>query len=95
MHTERVYQGKAELLDSEGRVIQEVDVGLRYVIGSRAKLGKWDGKIQTARLTSSNWMNTRRIRLPDGNIGNVHIEEVRVDGNTRTGQIIGSNYPPF
>lgn len=95
MQTERVYQGKAELLDPEGHVIQEVDVGLRYVIGSRAKLGKWDGKIKTARLTSSNWLNTRRIRLPDGNTGDVHVGEVRVDGNTRTGRISGSHYPPF
>jgi len=92
------YQGPAELVDHEGKVIDLVTASLS---GSE---GSWGGHVQGPLLDGPDWTEATRIRLETGSEAEVTLEEEASwtidmqpvhEGTLRTAAVNGSGARPF
>lgn len=91
------YNGTAELLADDGKIIAEVEVHiLTYIEGG---LKSWSGHVQLGDFKGGDWMSAARIRLEDGADGDIVMTNDEITattaGTVRTAQFQGSGPAPF
>ena len=88
------YNGRAELLDASGDVVDTVEVTLESSsVGSR-KSREWSGTIDKAAATGPVWKDVARIRLNGGREGQVKIVGDYIGSASRCGLIRGCGPAP-
>ena len=60
------YNGRAELLDASGHVVDTVEVTLESSLAGNRKSREWSGNIDKAAATGPAWKDVARIRLNGG-----------------------------
>ena len=89
------YNGRAELLDASGHVVDTVEVALESSLVGPKKLREWSGTIDKAAATGPAWNVVARIRLSGGREGQVKIAGDYIGSASRFGLIRGIGPAPF
>ena len=89
------YNGRAELLDESGHVIDTVEVTLDSSLVGPKKLREWSGTIDKAAASGPAWKDVARIRLDGGREGQVKIAGDYIGSGSRFGLIRGIGPAPF
>jgi hypothetical protein len=89
------YNGRAELLDASGHVVDTVEVALESSSAGPKKLREWSGTIDKAAATGPAWKVVARIRLNGGREGQVKIAGDYIGSGSRFGLIRGIGPAPF
>jgi len=92
------YRGTVELLDGNDGVIQTVHVYLRQ--DRRSGLAVWGGSIDPSEYGPRDWQDVRKIRLENGEVGDVILAEHKMEsggpfGSHQRGVLKGSGPAPF
>lgn len=91
------YQGEADLVDSDGDVIDTVEVALRYFSPGEGEPGTWDGYIAGPD-RGGDWMEATKLRMPDGTESGIAVNviaESREGASLREARIRGLGERPF
>lgn len=89
------YNGRAELLDGSGHVVDTVEVTLDSSLAGNRKFGEWSGTIDKAAATGPAWKDVVGIRLDGGREGQVKIAGDYIGSASRFGLIKGIGPAPF
>ena len=89
------YDGRAELLDASGHVVDTVEVTLESSLEGNRKSREWGGTIDNAAATGPAWNDVARIRLSGGREGQVKIAGDYIGSASRFGLITVSGPAPF
>ena len=89
------YNGRAELLDASGQVVDTVEVTLESSLAGNRKSREWSGNIDKAAATGPAWKDVARIRLNGGREGQVKIAGDYIGSGSRFGLIRGIGPAPF
>ncbi len=89
------YNGRAELLDASGHVVDTVEVTLESSLAGNRKPSEWSGTIDKAAATGPAWKDVARIRLHGGREGQVKIAGDYIGSGSRFGLIRGIGPAPF
>jgi hypothetical protein len=89
------YNGRAELLDGSGHVVDIVEVTLESSLTGPKKFREWSGTIDKAAATGPAWKDVTRIRLNGGREGQMKIAGDYIGSGSRFGLIRGSGPAPF
>jgi hypothetical protein len=89
------YNGRADLLDASGHVVDTVEVTLESSLTGPRKLREWSGTIDKAAATGPAWKAVAGIRLDGGREGHVEIAGDYVGSGSRFGLIRGIGPAPF
>ena len=89
------YNGRADLLDASGHVVDTVEVTLESSLTGPRKLREWSGTIDKAAATGPPWKAVAGIRLDGGREGQVRIAGDYVGSGSRFGLIRGIGPAPF
>jgi len=98
MSSANEYRGMADLLDEDDDVIQGVRVFLRQ--DRHGDFAEWGGSIDPSEYGPRDWQDVRKIRLENGQVGNVILVEHKMDsggpfGSHQRGVLKGSGPAPF
>ena len=89
------YNGRAELLDTAGKVVDTVEVTLESSAAGGRKGSEWSGTIDKASSTGPTWGDVARIRLNGGREGRVVIAGDYIGSGSRFGLVRGIGPVPF
>ncbi len=89
------YNGRAELLNASGHVVDTVEVTLESSLAGNRKSREWSGTIDKAAATGPAWNDVARIRLNGGREGQVKIAGDYIGSGSRFGLIRGFGPAPF
>lgn len=89
------YNGRAELLDASGHLVDTVEVTLESSLAGNRKSREWSGNIDKAAATGPAWNDVASIRLNGGREGQVNIVGDYIGSGPRFGLIRGIGPAPF
>jgi len=89
------YNGRAELLDASGHVVDTVEVTLESSLAGTRNLREWSGTIDKAGATGPTWKDVDSVRLNGGREGRVKIAGDYIGSGSRFGLIRGIGPVPF
>lgn len=97
--TQRTYHAGAELLDEGNNTLDTLTVHLTHSRNDQGE-DEWGGRIEPTTVGGGDWMQTRRIRLDNGEVGDCAIRNLEVRSgpeghDTQQAWITGSGPPPF
>ena len=89
------YNGRVELLDASGHMVDTVEVTLESSLAGNRKSREWSGTIDKAAATGPAWNDVASIRLNGGREGQVNIVGDYIGSGPRFGLIRGIGPAPF